>query len=220
MSGSRPITVVLADDDPRVREDFAALLLLEPDIDVLALACDGREAVHECSRHRPDVAIIDVRMPVMNGIEATRRIGDATDQRSRVLVVTTFDLDEYVFGSVRAGAAGFLLKDRAPEDLAPAVRVVAAGDGIVSPRATRRLLSAFAAPRTAVAPTVLTEREIDVVRLLAKGLSNEDIADRARISRATVKTHVSSVLAKLGLTSRLQIVVWAFENGVALADAS
>lgn len=217
MSTGAALRVVVADDDPRVREDFTTLLDLEPDITVVGTAEDGAGAVATAGRLQPHVVVMDVRMPGRNGIEATRALRRRHHDRCRVLVVTTFDLDEYVLGAVRAGASGFLLKDQAPELLAPAVRTVAAGEGVVSPRATARLLRELVAPGLADdrAPAGLTEREAEVVALMARGLSNEEIARRARITRATVKTHVSNVLAKLGLSSRLQVVVWAYENGLA-----
>ena len=208
--------VVVADDDPRVRGDFSALLALEPDLAVVGTAADGDAAVDLCARLLPHVVVMDVRMPGRNGIEATRHLRRRHRDRCRVLVVTTFDLDDYVLGAVRAGAAGFLLKDQAPELLAGAVRTVAAGDGVVSPRATARLLRELVAPGLADDRTAggLTERETEVVALMARGLRNEDIAVQAHISRATVKTHVSNILAKLGLSSRLQVVVWAYEHGL------
>jgi DNA-binding NarL/FixJ family response regulator len=217
---SGPVRVVVADDDPRVRTDFTTLLELEPDLVVVGTAPDGAAAVEAAARLLPDVVVMDVRMPRLDGIEATRRLRARVGDRSRVLVVTTFDLDDYVLGAVRAGAAGFLLKDRAPDLLAPAVRTVAAGDGIVSPRATARLLRELAAPAAAGPPGGLTEREADLVALLARGLTNGEIAARARISRATVKTHMSNVLAKLGLANRLQVVVWAYEHGLAAPPGS
>ena len=183
---------------------------------MVGTATDGAQAVEVGSRLLPHVVVMDVRMPGRNGIEATRALRRRHRDRCRVLVVTTFDLDEYVLSAVRAGAARFLLKDRAPELFAPAVRTVAAGEGVVSPRATARLLRELVAPGFADdhPPAQLTEREAEVVALLARGLSNEEIARRARITRATVKTHISNVLAKLGLSSRLQVVVWAYENGL------
>lgn len=216
-SGGAWLRVVVADDDPRVREDFTALLGLEPDIAVVGTAADGEAAVQVASQLRPHVVVMDVRMPGRDGIDATRALRRRHLDRCRVLVVTTFDVDEYVLGAVRAGAAGFLLKDQAPDLLAPAVRTVAAGEGVVSPRATARLLRELVSPGLADhrPPAGLTEREAEVVRLMARGLSNEEIAQEARIARATVKTHVSNVLAKLGLTSRLQVVVWAYEHGLA-----
>lgn len=205
------ITTLLADDDPRVREDLAVLLGLEPDLNVLETAADGRAAVRATARLRPDVVIMDIRMPVLDGIAATTLLR-AAQHVPQVLVLTTFDLDEYVVGAVRAGAAGFLLKDRAPDQLPDAVRTVAAGQALVDPRATTRLLRALVLPSTTEHP--LTEREVDVVRRLARGLSNADIAADAQLSRLTVKAHISSILTKLGLTSRIQVVVWAYEHGV------
>jgi DNA-binding NarL/FixJ family response regulator len=216
-------TVVIADDDARVRRDFRELLELEADISVVAVVANGVEAVEVADRLLPDVVVMDVRMPSMNGIDASRLLRSRHTESCRVLVVTTFDLDEYVLGAVRAGASGFLLKDQAPEHLAAAVRTIHAGDAIVSPRATARLLQEFVAPSVGITrpvPGALSERELDVVRLMARGLSNEEIASAAFISRATVKSHVSSVLAKLGLTSRLQVVVWAYEQGIALPPGS
>ncbi len=208
------ITVLIADDDERVRSDFRNLLQLEPDIDVVGVAADGVEAVELANRLHPDVVVMDIRMPGTNGIEATLRLRSGPSTHSKVLVVTTFDLDEYVLGAARAGASGFLLKDQAVAELAKAVRIVAAGDALVSPRATARLLEEFVKPALSVSnqARMLTDRELDVVRLMAKGLSNEEIAREAFISVGTVKTHVSSVLSKLHLQSRIQIVVWAFEN--------
>lgn len=213
------IRVVVADDDERVRRDFRQLLELESDIEVVAVAPDGGAAVEVCGRLRPDVVVMDVRMPGMDGIEATRQLRRAHADRCRVLVITTFDLDDYVLAAVRAGASGFLLKDDAPGQLAPAVRTIAAGDAIVAPRATARLLREFVRPDVEAAvgraPGALTDREAHLVRLMARGLSNEEIAAQAFISRATVKTHVSHILTKLDLTSRIQVVVWAYENGLA-----
>lgn len=209
------VRVVIADDDPRVRHDFTELLELEPDIEVIAAAADGETAVELCLRLQPDVVVMDVRMPRQNGIDATRLLRTQCTTSCRVLVMTTFDLDDYVLGAVHAGASGFLLKDRAVETLADAVRTVAAGEAIVAPRATARLLAELVTPGATSSGVShpLTDRELAVVQLLARGLSNDDIAAAAMISRATVKTHVSNVLTKLGLTSRIQIVVWAYEHG-------
>ncbi len=209
--------VVIADDDERVRRDFSELLLLEPDMDVVGLVADGATAVEFCQRLRPDVVVMDIRMPVMNGIDATRVLRVENLDSCKVLVVTTFDLDEYVLGAARAGASGFLLKDQAPEELARAVRAAASGDAIVSPRATARLLQEFVTRSAVITPAVrvLTDREVEMVTLMAKGMSNDDIAREAFVSLGTVKTHVSNILAKLHLQSRIQIVVWAYENGVA-----
>jgi DNA-binding NarL/FixJ family response regulator len=211
------LRVVIADDDARVRRDFRSLLELEPDIEVVGLAPDGAVAIDLAARLQPDVVVMDVRMPAMDGIAATKRLREGNPPHSRVLVITTFDVDEYVLGAARAGASGFLLKDDAPEELARGVRTVAAGDALVSPRATARLLHEFvvASPRHTDAVAALTDREIDIVRLMAKGLNNDQISEAAVISLGTTKTHVSNVLAKLNLQSRIQIVVWAYENGVA-----
>ena len=213
------IRVVVVDDDARLRADLGAVLQLEPDIDVVGAAADGAGGVEICRRLRPDVVVMDVRMPRMDGIEATRRLRTGDPAHTRVLVLTTFDLDDYVLSAVRAGASGFLVKHQAPDALADAVRTVAAGDAIVAPRATARLLRELtrAAP-TEPTPGGLTDREIEVVRLMARGLSNVELARAAHISLATAKTHVSSVLAKLGLTSRVQVVVWAYERGLAERD--
>ena len=210
-----PIRVIIVDDDERVRSDFRDLLQLEPDLVVVAVAGEGSVAVELCRRLRPDVVLMDVRMPGMNGIEATHVIRAAGGECCRVLVITTFDLDEYVLGAVHAGASGFLLKDQAPDHLAEAVRTVARGEAIVSPRATARLLTELVRPAATIDRThpLLTGREIEVIVLLAGGLSNDEIASSAAISRATVKTHVSSILTKLGLSSRIQILVWAYERG-------
>jgi DNA-binding NarL/FixJ family response regulator len=211
------LRVVIADDDARVRRDFRSLLELEPDIEVVGLAPDGAVAIDLAARLQPDVVVMDVRMPAMDGIAATKRLREGNPPHSRVLVITTFDVDEYVLGAARAGASGFLLKDDAPEELARGVRTVAAGDALVSPRATARLLHEFvvASPRYTDAVAALTDREIDIVRLMAKGMNNDQISEAAVISLGTTKTHVSNVLSKLNLQSRIQIVVWAYENGVA-----
>lgn len=211
-----PTTVVIADDDPRIRHDFSTILGLEDDLEVVGAVADGAAAIECCRRLMPHVVVMDVRMPVMDGIEATRHIRNLSGDPCRILSVTTFDLDDYVLGTIRAGASGFLLKDQAPHLLAPAVRTVTRGDGIVSPRATARLLQelvrpAFDSARPAVG---LTAREEEVVRLLARGLTNEEIAARAFISKATVKSHVSHILVKLGLSTRLEVVVWAYERGL------
>lgn len=205
------ITTLLADDDDRVRTDLAALLDLEPDIVVVDAVGDGRAAVQSAGRLRPDVVVMDVRMPVLDGIAATEQLRSLPGP-GQVLVLTTFDLDEYVLGAVRAGAAGFLLKDAAPDQLADAVRTVAAGHALVDPRATTRLIRALIRPEPA--DHRLTEREVDMVRRLARGLSNAEIAAETHLSRLTVKAHLSSILTKLGLTSRIQVVVWAYEHGL------
>jgi DNA-binding NarL/FixJ family response regulator len=205
------IRVVVADDQQIVRAGFGALLETQDDITVVATAADGRAAVEACREHQPDVVLMDVRMPVMDGIEATRQVsGDA-----KVIVLTTFDLDEYVYASLIAGASGFLLKDVKAEHLFEAVRVVAGGDALLAPSVTRRLIGEFARrrprPRTL---DELTPREVDVLRELAEGLSNAEIAARLVVSEETVKTHVSRVLMKLGLRDRTQAVITAYETGL------
>jgi DNA-binding NarL/FixJ family response regulator len=213
------IRVVVADDQDIVRAGFGALLATQPDIAVVGSAGDGAEAVRVCREQEPDVVLMDVRMPVMDGIEATRRLAADGDDRPRVLMLTTFDLDEYVYDALRSGASGFLLKDVAAERLFDAVRVVAAGDALLAPAVTRRLIGEFARmrPRPAAPPErlrELTPRETEVLRLVAEGLSNGEIAKRLVVSEETVKTHVSRVLMKLGLRDRTQAVVTAYESGL------
>ncbi|HEX6854798.1 MAG TPA: response regulator transcription factor [Streptosporangiaceae bacterium] len=211
--------IVVADDHEMVRAGFAALLGTQPDFDVLGTAADGAAAVAVCRDLRPDVVLMDVRMPGIDGIEATRQLMAGEDP-PRVLILTTFDLDEYVFDALRAGASGFLLKDATAERLFDAVRVVAAGDALLAPAVTRRLISEFARirpPASAAAPAALaalTPRETEVLRLVAAGLSNPEIAGRLVVTEETVKTHVSRVLAKLGLRGRSQAVVAAYESGL------
>jgi DNA-binding NarL/FixJ family response regulator len=221
-------SIVVADDHEMVRAGFAALLGTQPDFDVLGTAADGAAAVAACRDLRPDVVLMDVRMPGVDGIEATRQLMAGQDP-PRVLILTTFDLDEYVFDALRAGASGFLLKDATAERLFDAVRVVAAGDALLAPAVTRRLISEFARirPPAATAPTgataaaaapaalaALTPRETEVLRLVAAGLSNPEIAGRLVVTEETVKTHVSRVLGKLGLRGRSQAVVAAYESGL------
>ncbi|MEV6932602.1 response regulator transcription factor [Dactylosporangium sp. NPDC051485] len=211
------IRVVVADDQEVVRAGFAALLNTQPDITVVGSAGDGAEAVRVCREQRPDVVLMDVRMPVMHGIEATRRL--AAEDGPRILILTTFDLDEHVYDALAAGASGFLLKDLTAERLFDAVRVVAAGDALLAPSVTRRLIGEFARlrPRPPQHPApldALTAREADVLRLIAEGLSNPEIAERLVVSDQTVKTHVSRVLGKLGLRDRTQAVVFAYETGL------
>jgi DNA-binding NarL/FixJ family response regulator len=213
------IRVVVADDHDIVRAGFGALLATQPDIAVVGSAGDGAEAVRVCREQEPDVVLMDVRMPVMDGIEATRRLAADGDDGPRVLMLTTFDLDEYVYDALRSGASGFLLKDVAAERLFDAVRVVAAGDALLAPAVTRRLIGEFARmrPRPAAPPECLREltpRETEVLRLVAEGLSNGEIAKRLVVSEETVKTHVSRVLMKLGLRDRTQAVVTAYESGL------
>ena len=214
------IGIVVADDHEVVRAGFAALLDTQPDFTVLGTACDGDEAVRVCRELRPDVVLMDVRMPSLDGIEATRQLAGAGDPGPRVLILTTFDLDEYVFDALRAGACGFLLKDVTAERLFDAVRVIAAGEALLAPAVTRRLIGEFTRLRPvpdALAPTVmvtLTPRETEVLRLVAEGMSNPEIACRLVVTEETVKTHVSHILAKLGLRDRTQAVIAAYESGL------
>ena len=216
---SETIGILVADDHEVVRAGFAALLATQADFNVLGTASDGGEAVRACRELRPDVVLMDVRMPGTDGIEATRQLA-AGDLAPKVLILTTFDLDEYVFDALRAGASGFLLKDVTAERLFDAVRVVAAGEALLAPAVTRRLISEFAkirrpAPAAATpALATLTPRETEVLRLVAEGLSNPEIAVRLVVTEETVKTHVSRVLAKLGLRDRTQAVVAAYESGL------
>jgi DNA-binding NarL/FixJ family response regulator len=207
------IRVVVADDQAIVRDGFAALLATQPDIEVVGTASQGEEAVRVCGEENPDVVLMDVRMPVMDGIQATRQLAGCV----RVIILTTFDLDDYVYDALSAGASGFLLKDAGAERLFDAVRVVAAGDALLAPTITRRLIGEFARLRPRPTPKgldELTPRETDVLRLVAEGLSNREIADRLVVSDETVKTHVSRVLSKLGLRDRTQAVVAAYESGL------
>jgi DNA-binding NarL/FixJ family response regulator len=212
------IRILIADDQAMVRGGLRMILDAEPDMDVVGEADDGERAVAEAERLRPDVVLMDVEMPVLDGVAATRRLQAGADG-PRVLVVTTFDVDEYVFEALRAGASGFLLKNAPPDDLVRAVRVVAAGDALLAPSVTRRLLSDFArraAPPAAGPPGLdeLTEREHEVLLLLARGLSNAEIAARLVVSGGTVKTHVARILMKLDLRDRVQAVVLAYESGL------
>jgi len=212
------IRVVIADDQALIRGAFQVLLDSEPDVEVVGQAADGAAALDAVARHRPDVVLMDIRMPVMDGLEATRRIV-AEHPGVRVLVLTTFDLDEYVFAAIRGGASGFLLKDALPEDLLAAVRVVAAGEALLAPRATRLLVEEFAtrpgpARRTPGALAALTDREREVLRLVGEGLSNAEISDRLTVGAATTKTHVAHLLTKLAARDRAQLVVIAYTSGL------
>jgi DNA-binding NarL/FixJ family response regulator len=212
------IRVVIADDQGMVRSGFSVLLNAQPDIEVIAEAVNGREAVTHAHALHPDVVLMDVRMPVMDGLAATREI-TAMPQAPKVLVLTTFDLDDYVYEALRAGASGFLLKDASARELSDAVRLVAAGDALLAPGITKRLIAEFArmgAPRTPSRQQVdgLTERESEVLALVARGLSNAEIADQLVVAEQTVKTHVSRILMKLGLRDRTQAVVLAYETGL------
>jgi DNA-binding NarL/FixJ family response regulator len=216
------IRVAVADDQALVRSGFTVLLRSADDIEVVGEAGTGREAVDLVAAERPDVVLMDIRMPEMDGIEATQRIV-ASDVETRILVLTTFDLDEYVFGALRAGASGFLLKDTQPDDLLSAVRVVAAGEALLAPSVTRRLIERFAEPEpVAAAPRrvppgidLLTEREGEVLAAVARGLSNAEIADALFMAHATAKTHVSRLLTKLDCRDRAQLVMVAYEAGIA-----
>jgi DNA-binding NarL/FixJ family response regulator len=214
------VRVLIADDQGMVRSGFTTLLNSEPDIEVVGEAVNGQEAVTRAIQLKPDVILMDVRMPVMDGLQATRQI-TAMDGAPRVLVLTTFDLDDYVYQALRWGASGFLLKDASARELAEAVRVVAAGDALLSPSVTRRLIAEFArmgAPRGPSRKTLqdLTERETEVLALVARGLSNAEIAGRLVLAEQTVKTHVSRILMKLDLRDRTQAVVLAYETGLVL----
>ena len=211
------IRVVIADDQALVRTGFRAIVSHEPDLDVVGEAGDGYAAVEQARLHRPDVVLMDIRMPGMDGLEATRLL--ATDgSTTRVLILTTFDMDEYVFTALRAGASGFLLKDAPADQLLTAIRVIAAGDALIAPSVTRRLIAEFAhQPAPTDRPEQLeslTPRERDVLRLLARGMSNAEIAAALFLGDATIKTHVSRILAKLGLRDRVQAVVLAYESGL------
>jgi DNA-binding NarL/FixJ family response regulator len=209
------IRVVIADDQPLVRTGLRMILSAEPDLEVVGEAADGRSAIKVCRDLAPDVVLMDVRMPEVDGIEATREVTAVADP-PRVLVLTTFDLDEVVYDALRAGASGFLLKDAPEERLTTAIRVVAEGGSLFAPSVTRRLIEEFAqrAPRRVPDLTGLTEREHDVLRLVARGLSNAEIAAELFVSENTVKTHVARVLMKLGVRDRVQAVVLAYESGL------
>jgi DNA-binding NarL/FixJ family response regulator len=212
------IRTLVADDQQVVREGFAALLGTQDDMTVVASAADGSEAVALSAEHRPHVVLMDVRMPVMDGIEATREIAATGEDGPRILILTTFDLDDYVYDALQAGASGFLLKDVPAESLFEAVRVIASGEALLAPTITRRLIAEFARMRPRqVRPEALadlTPRETEILGLVAEGLSNREIAERLVLSDETVKTHVSHVLRKLGLRDRAQAVVIAYETGL------
>ncbi|MBZ9644849.1 MULTISPECIES: response regulator transcription factor [unclassified Streptomyces] len=213
------IRVLLADDQSLVRAGFRALLDAQPDIEVAGEASDGAEALRKVRELRPDVVLMDIRMPALDGLAATRRITeDAGLEDVKVVMLTTFELDEYVFEAIRSGASGFLVKDTEPEELLRAVRAVVAGDALLSPGVTRRLIAEFAArskePTAADALAELTEREREVMALVGIGLSNEEIARRLVVSPLTAKTHVSRTMVKLGARDRAQLVVLAYESGL------
>jgi DNA-binding NarL/FixJ family response regulator len=214
--------VLVVDDEALLRTAFSSLIDAEDDLEVVGEAVDGSDAVEQASRLSPDVVVMDVRMPVMDGIEATRQITSfETAKPARVLILTTFDLDEYVFEALRAGASGFALKSRPLEELLSAIRVIAAGEALLAPSVTRRLIARFAdrvAPARAPRELdLLTEREREVLALVARGLSNAELAEALHVSVPTAKTHVSRVLAKLGARDRTQLVVIAYESGVVTA---
>jgi len=219
------VRVLIADDQALVRAGFKMILDAEDDLVVVGEAADGAEAVALARRLRPDVVLMDIRMPELDGIEATRRVVALDGERPvRVLMLTTFDLNEYVYEALRAGASGFLLKDVPPEQLAAGIRVVAQGEALLAPSITKRLIREFAAAPAAAAPPPegldeLTARELEVFKLVARGLSNAEIAAELIVSETTVKTHVARVLMKLGLRDRVQAVVLAYESGVAVPGA-
>ena len=215
------IRVLVVDDQELVRSGLRMIVDAQPDLEVVAEAADGREAIEAYRRSRPDVVLMDIRMPNVDGVEATRRIAGPdvpAAERARVLILTTFDLDEHVVDALRAGASGFMLKDAPPAELTHAIRVVAAGDALLAPSVTRRLISTFVGRGQTLASRAvleqLTERELDVLKLLARGLSNAQIADELVLGEATIKTHVARVLDKLGLQNRVQAAILAYETGL------
>ena len=221
-TADRPVRVLLVDDQPLLRTGFRMILESEPDIAVVGEAGNGEKAVEEARVLQPDVVLMDIRMPRMDGVEATRMITGTNRASSlvKVLILTTFDLDEYIVEALRAGASGFLLKDVPPDDLVDAIRIVARGDAVVAPTVTRRLLDKFAdgltlgAGRSNALLERLTEREQGVLRLMSRGMSNAEIARELYVSETTIKTHVGNVLGKLGLRDRVQAVVFAYESGL------
>jgi DNA-binding NarL/FixJ family response regulator len=218
------ISVLLADDQDLVRTGFRLILEAEDDLEVVGDAGDGEQAIEGVRRRQPDVVLMDIQMPRLDGIAATRRIAEDPGIRSRVVILTTFEQDDYVFEALRAGASGFLLKNAPPEQLVQAVRTVAAGDALLAPAITRRVIRDYAqrsAPRkTDARVELLTERELEVLRLLATGKSNAELAAQLFLGEGTIKTHVSRVLAKLGLRDRVQAVVFAYENGLVRAGGA
>jgi DNA-binding NarL/FixJ family response regulator len=215
------IRVLLVDDQALVRTGFRMIINTEPDLQVIGEAADGRQAITQTHRLHPDVVLMDIRMPELDGVEATRQLaGPGLPHPTKVIILTTFDLDEYVIEALRAGASGFLLKDASATTLVEAIRVVARGEALLAPTVTRRLLDRFAPRLPAVDPLVthnlatLTERELEILKLIARGLSNQEIATRLFLAETTVKTHVSNLLAKLQLRDRIQAVVLAYDTGI------
>jgi DNA-binding NarL/FixJ family response regulator len=213
------IRTLIADDQEMVREGFFVLLNAQPDIDVVGQAVDGEDAVQKVAELRPDVVLMDVRMPVLNGLEATRRIMSDPEATTKVLVLTTFDLDEYVYEALQLGASGFLLKDASASRLADAVRIVASGEALLAPSVTKRLIAEFSRMGPPRGPNrkrldELTERETEVLALIAQGLSNSEIATQLVVAEQTVKTHVGRILVKLGLRDRTQAAIFAFQSGL------
>jgi DNA-binding NarL/FixJ family response regulator len=224
----RRLRVLIADDQALVRAGFRLILEAQPDIEVVGEAADGSTALSLARRHRPDIILMDIRMPGMDGLEATRRLLETPSdfgspgEPPRILILTTFDLDEYVYAALQVGASGFLLKDVSPEHLVGAVRTVAVGDALLAPSITRRLIERYAQSRSGLtfAPDGLdhlTAREVEVFRLVARGMSNAEVAEELVVSEATVKTHVAAILGKLGLRNRAQAVVFAYETGLVRA---
>jgi len=212
------ISVVLADDHELVRTGFRLILETEDDLEVVGEASDGKEALAVTRRQQPDVVLMDIQMPKLDGLEATRRIAQDAGIRSRVIILTTFERDDYIFEALRAGASGFLLKNAPPEELVHAVRVVASGEALLAPSITRRLIEEYsrrpARPKTDPRLEQLTERELEVLRLLATGKSNAELAAQLYLGEGMIKTHISHLLAKLGARDRVQAVVFAYENGL------
>ena len=212
------ISVVVADDQELVRTGFRVILNSEPDIEVVGEAADGRDAIETAKQLGPDVVLMDIRMPVLDGLAATRRIVTGPDSRPRVLILTTFDLDEYVYEALRSGASGFMLKDNPADQLITAIRVVSEGEALLAPQITRRLISEFTRSRPSTARPeqlqILTDRETEVLKLVAHGLSNSEIASELHVAETTVRTHVGHLLTKLELRDRVQAVVLAYESGL------